>query len=139
MMTIVHAPETLILFALFAEVKVGTDGAFEADAADTGFTAVAGDAVAVDVVVHEVVAGTEFALDGGRDVVVDCGKRVVGVDIGLGFDADAAEIVVLAFQAFVADADDVLQKMSEFVFMGFGDRPSCIHRRTHGVSSLCLD
>jgi hypothetical protein len=123
MMTIVHAPETLILFALFAEVKVWTDGAFEADAADTGFTAVAGDAVAVNVVVQEVVTGTEFALDGRRDVVVDCGKGVVGMDIGLGFDADAAEVVVLAFQAFVADADDVLQKKSVFAFCygGFRD------------------
>ena len=109
-MAILHAPETLVLLALLAEVKVRADGAFEADAADTRFTAVAGDAVAVDVAVDEVVAGVEFAVNGERDVVVDGCKGMIGVDFRLGFDADAAEVVVLAFQAFMADTDNVLHK-----------------------------
>jgi hypothetical protein len=120
MMTVLHPLETLILFALFAEIKVGTDGTFEADAADTPSAAVAGDAIAVDVVVDEVVTGVEIAVDGGRDVVVDCGKGVVGVDFGLGFDADAAEVKVLAFQAFMADADNVLRENGQHLVL-FGE------------------
>ena len=47
----------LILFALFAEIKVGTDCALVTDAADTEFVALACGAITVDVRMHQVVTG----------------------------------------------------------------------------------
>ena len=106
--------ETLVLFALFAQVKVTTDSALEPDAADTEFIALAGDSVAVDVVMDHVVTGGEFAVDRLGDVVVNCSEGVVRVNFGVVFDAIAAEVVVLAFQAFISDSDDILNAVRYF-------------------------
>jgi len=108
MMTVLLTFETLVLFALFAQIEVRTDGAFKPDAADAEFIALAGDSVAVDVIVDHIVPGVEFDVDGRGDVVVDRGEGVVGVDFGVLFNAVTAEVVVLAFQAFISDSDDVL-------------------------------
>ena len=113
-MTVRLTFETLVLFALFAQVKVATDGALKPDAADKEFIALARDSVAVDVVMNHVVTGVEFAVDGRGYVVVNCGEGVVGVNFGVVFDAVAAEVVVLAFQAFISDSDNVLNAVRYF-------------------------
>src|SRR5271154_2709598 len=100
--------EVLILFALFAEIKVGTDGAFVANSADTEFVVPAGGAVAVDVRMNQVVTGHE-TFEGRGKVVVDFCESVLGMDARLTKVAVAAEIIVATFETFVSDSDDVLK------------------------------
>jgi hypothetical protein len=127
MVTIRPTSETLVLFALFTEIKVRADGAFKADAADSVFIAFAGDSVAVDLVVNHVVTRVEFALDGGRDVIVHRGEGMIRMDLRGIFDAVAAEVVVLAFEAFVSDADDVLQKTEISILFFGGELGTSLH------------
>jgi len=105
--------EVLVLFALFAEIVVGTDGAFVADAADAEFVVYAGRAVAVDVRMHQVVTGHETFKRGG-EVGVDFCKGVLRMDDRLTGVAVAAEIIVATFKAFVSDSNDVLGLVYHF-------------------------
>jgi len=100
--------EGLILFALFAEIKVRAEGAFVSDSTDTEFVGLAGGAVAMDVGMDKVVTGHE-TFEGGGKVIVHFCESVLGMDGGLTRVAVAAEIVVTTFETFVSDSRNVLK------------------------------
>lgn len=108
-MSIRHPLETLILFTLFTKIKVGANSAFKSDPTDAVFISVTGNSVAMHMVVNQVMTRLECAMDRGRNMIVDRCEGVVGVGFGGVFDAVAAEVVVLAFQAFVSDTNNILK------------------------------
>lgn len=123
--------EALVLFALFAEIVVGTNSAFVADAADAEFAVFAGGAVAVDVGMHQIDTGNE-TFQGRGEVGVDLCEGVLRMDGRLTGVAVAAEIIVATFEAFVSDTNNVLKLVGK----SYWEVLVYTRRNELGVSSL---
>ena len=123
--------EGLVLFALFAEIVVGTDGAFVTNAADAEFVVLAGGAVAVDVGMYQIDTGNE-TFQGRGEVGVHFCEGVLRMDGRLTGVAVAAEIIVATFEAFVSDANNVLKLVGKW----YWELLVYTRRNELGVSSL---
>lgn len=99
--------EFLHRFATLAEIEIRADGALKSNTADTPLDIFARSPIAMDMTMFIGGSGNE-TFEHGREMIVNCSKRMARMNCRCLFDTIVAKIVITTFEAFMSDAHNIL-------------------------------